>query len=97
MKESECVLFAKVLCVAKGNHYYGRVGMIGQIDRINGKLFMFYVEDSEGQPIGCGWSMLTSWDVVVPAPLGDKKIKVLSRECPCGIARIDCDYHNGKN
>jgi hypothetical protein len=96
MKESECVLGAKVICVLQGSPHYARIGSIGQIDRVNDKIVIYHVLDiynSFTHNIGVGWSDLNSWNVIDPNLLGDKKVKILSKECPCGIARADCDYH----
>jgi hypothetical protein len=97
MLESECVVGAKVICMFPGDHV-GKIGYISEVRYYQSYFDTYDVKDDNGDPIGYRWRNLDSWDIytgLTAKPLtGFTAIKQLSKECPCGINRKDCIYHN---
>lgn len=103
MLDSECVLLAMVVC--KVGVHRNKVGFIHSINRsyYNGNDFIEYlVIDNNMNFIGVGpWKDLRCWDIVkyttlIPVTADNWLESSKRKECPCGIASVDCDYHNGK-
>lgn len=99
MKDEECVNGANVICTMFGSEFDGAVGYIYDVQRHyhNDKVRSYRVKKRSGIPISNGYfSFLESWELCgafSPETLKSASIKTLSHECPCGIARIVCDYH----
>lgn len=97
MKDSECVAGTKVICVMKVGAFVGMTGYLCNVVRHeNGNHVRHYsVEDARGFLFGTGhFSFLTSWEVCISeAPKTLKSVTHMSKECPCGISRDDCNYH----
>jgi hypothetical protein len=109
MKYDECSSGARVICVDKVFiHYLSSIGssnIIGNIYVVNyvgGIKHSYMIMDDNSNLLGGLWFDLLSWDIytgLTTIPMTGFKITVpaKSKECPCGIARTDCNYHNGKN
>lgn len=99
MRDDECKNGAKVICVMTAGNHVGKIGYLYNVVRHehDNRVRHYNVQDSNGYPISNGYfSYLDSWDRCSDAPSTLKSAglsKPLSRECPCGIARTDCDYH----
>lgn len=104
MKDAECQNGVQVVAQS-GNTYNSRItgkcGAIALVERdANGNVYSFCVIDDNGNPIGYSrWCSLESWALYQPpanrAKFAANQAKAaLSKECPCGITREDCDYHN---
>jgi hypothetical protein len=106
MTQDECIVGAKVICVHR--KYSGRIGTIKTVDRDEFGYVSCYsvVDDSGNLIVFNNWYSVNYWDIYtgltrVPmtgfklqsVPDLDLTIKTVSKECPCGIARADCDYH----
>lgn len=103
MLDSECKLLAKVIC--KVGTYRHQIGYIHSVTRWwrNGcDEIEYLVVDDKMNFIGFGpWRDLKCWDLVqyitlAPMDADNWLEPTKSKECPCGISRADCDYHNGK-
>jgi len=92
LKQKDIKIGAKVRCLKPGQ-WFGVIGTIKEIERnIDGSIAScWYVYKANGDPLGDGpiWTIQEYFELVEPAP--QQVIK--SRECPCGIARVDCEYH----
>lgn len=93
MRDSECKNGAKVICA--GGTHSGKIGHIYDVLRnING-VEAYRVQSPNGYPISTEpFRSLETWDIAEQAPSTLKSATHQpSKECPCGIARMDCDYH----
>ena len=103
MNINECVVGATVICVRVGDTCYGQIGIISAVNwhkLSNGCIGIdtYTVHNVCGIIIGgCSWCLLESWDLYDSNMSRLAKTitaqKVLSKECPCGINRKDCEYH----
>lgn len=95
MKDEECVNGAKVVCTVNDKNCFGFIGYITDVVRhANGTIDSYGVKDKHGREIGYTvWRYVTSWDIYIDTEMHVESKKQLPSECPCGIMRVDCDYH----
>ena len=102
MELHECIVGQKVVC--RFGEHLGRIGYISSVIWF-GSHVRYHVKDCTGILIGIQWSFISSWDLYddpysnAPNTLRSASHQSapvpMSVECPCGINRKDCIYHDG--